>query len=172
MGDIHFFDADVDADALGKRKAAKEIDSFDLGALEAPLNEAAKRVNAVWISFVLLCAYIFIATFTVTPAMLFRDAPVKMPIFNAELPLKVYFVMAPVLVLALHAYLIVLTKGLTENIYAYGAALEQSVKIASSRRAMWARLDNSIIMRSISSQFRDARLVIAKFIIMPYLRSQ
>lgn len=156
MDDTPIASDEPDAEVCGKREASKEADPHDFGAAEEALNDAARRVNAVWLSFILLCVYIFIATYTVTPATLFRDAPVKMPIFNADLPLKVYFVMAPVLILALHFYLIVLTKGLSEKIDAYEDALKRSFKIASDRRALRARLDNSIIIRTLSSQHRDA----------------
>jgi hypothetical protein len=112
------------------------------------LNDAAKRVNAVSISFVLLCVYIFIATYTVTPAVLFREVPVKLPIFNADLPLKVYFLLAPVLILSLHAYLIVLAKGLAEKFDDYERDFRQSTILRSG-------LDNSIIMRAMSARYSD-----------------
>jgi uncharacterized protein YjbI with pentapeptide repeats len=125
------------------------------------MTSAAKRVNAIWITFILLCVYIFIATYSVTPAALFRGAPVKLPIFNADLPLRVYFVMAPVLILAVHAYLIVLTKGLAEKIAAYEDVLRQSSNMsarnAAGRKALRARLDNSIIIRVMSARYRDTR---------------
>jgi hypothetical protein len=62
-----------------------------LDAAEGAVNESAKRVNGLWISFVLMCVYVFIATLTITPVTLFREAPVKLPIFNVELPLLSYF---------------------------------------------------------------------------------
>jgi hypothetical protein len=149
MDDAADFDAGTDDNVSASRTTAEEIDPYDLSAAETALNEAAKRVNAACISFILLCVYIFIGTYTVTPAALFRDAPVKMPIFNAELPLKVYFVMAPVLILALHAYLIVLTKGLAEKIQAYEEALRRPERAAPELEALRARLDNSVNLRAM-----------------------
>src|SRR5450755_2916672 len=91
--------------------------------------------------------------------MLFRDSTVRLPIFNAELPLKIYFVMAPVLILTVHAYLIVLTRGLSEKIRVYEDILTRPsstpTKIAAGRRAVRARLDNSIITTAVSARFRD-----------------
>jgi uncharacterized protein YjbI with pentapeptide repeats len=150
-----------DADAGGKKEAPKEADPYDFGAVEEALNDAARRVNAIWISFIVLCVYVFIATFTVTPAALFRDAPVKLPIFNADLPLKVYFVMAPVLVLALHAYLIVLTQGLAEKIVAYEGVLSRSSIVGAwygaGRKTIRSRLDISIIVRAMSARNAEMR---------------
>jgi hypothetical protein len=157
MDELPISSTEPDAEGRAKSAAPRDADPHDFGAAEGALNDAAKRVNAVWLSFILLCVYIFIATFTVTPAALFRDAPVKLPIFNADLPLKVYFVMAPILVLALHAYLIVLTQGLAEKIEKYEDDLKRSVKIASDRKALRTRLDNSVVLRAMSEQYRDAR---------------
>jgi hypothetical protein len=148
-------------DGAGEQLMGTAPDPHDFGAAEQALNDAAKRVTAVWISFVLLCVYIFIATYTVTPAVLFRDAPVKLPIFNADLPLKVYFLLAPFLILTLHAYLIVLAKGLAEKIDAYEGVLKRSknmgARIATGRKDLRSRLDNSIIIRAMSARYRDNR---------------
>jgi hypothetical protein len=89
MDDTSALNAEID-DENGEQRTGTPPDPHDFGAAQQALNDAARGVNAVWISFVLLCVYIFIATYTVTPAVLFRDAPVKLPIFNADLPLKIY----------------------------------------------------------------------------------
>jgi hypothetical protein len=143
-------------DEAGEQRTGTDPDPLDFGAAQQALNDATKRVNAVWISFVLLCVYIFIATYTVTPAALFRDAPVKLPIFNADLPLKVYFLLAPFLILCLHAYLIVLAKDLAEKVNTYEDVLSQSANmsatIAAGRNVLHTRLENSIIIRAMSAR--------------------
>lgn len=158
MDDTTALSAETDDDA-GEQRTATEPDPHDFGAAQQALNDAAKRVNAVWISFVLLCVYIFIATYTVTPVVLFRDAPVKLPIFNADLPLKVYFLLAPFLILCLHAYLIVLAKDLAEKVNTYEYILSRSANmsatIAAGRKVLHARLENSIIIRAMSARYRD-----------------
>lgn len=142
-----------------RKEAPREPDPYDFSTIERAVNEAAKSANGVWIAFMSLCVYLFIATYGVTPAMLFRDSTVRLPIFNADLPLKIYFLMAPALILAVHAYLIVLTKGLSEKIQAYEDVLRQprsmAIKIAAGRRAVRARLDNSIISAAMSARYRD-----------------
>jgi len=160
MDDTTTLSAETEDEATAQTTAT-EPDPHDFGAAQQALNDAAKRVNAVWISFVLLCVYTFIATYTVTPAVLFRDAPVKLPIFNADLPLKVYFLLAPFLILCLHAYLIVLAKDLGEKIYTYEDVLSQaanlSATIAAGRDVLYTRLENSIIIRAMSARYRDTR---------------
>jgi hypothetical protein len=138
---------------------AAEPEPYDFSATEKALNEAASRVNGLWIVFISLCVYTFIATYTVTPAMLFREAAVKLPIFNADLPLMVYFVMAPVLILAAHAYLIVLTKGSSERIETYVDALRQSMTTTARRREVRARVNNAIITGNVSAPYGDTYAV-------------
>jgi hypothetical protein len=55
MDDIPIASAEPDAEVRGKRAASTEADPHDFGAAEEALNDAARRVNAVWISFILLC---------------------------------------------------------------------------------------------------------------------
>lgn len=147
-------------DIAKTRVALSEPDPYDFNAIEKAVNEAAKSVNGVWIAFVSLCAYIFIATYGVTPAMLFRESTVRLPIFNADLPLKVYFLLAPALILAVHTYLIVLTKGLSDKIQTFENVLRQpgsmALKITAGRRALRARLDNSIVSAAISARYLDS----------------
>jgi hypothetical protein len=47
-------------DEAGEQRTGTDPDPLDFGAAQQALNDATKRVNAVWISFVLLCVYIFI----------------------------------------------------------------------------------------------------------------
>jgi hypothetical protein len=163
MDDTSALNAEID-DENGEQRTGTPPDPHDFGAAQQALNDAARGVNAVWISFVLLCVYIFIATYTVTPAVLFRDAPVKLPIFNADLPLKIYFLLAPFLILCLHAYLIVLAKDLAEKVNTYEGVLSQSANlsasIAASRNVLHTRLENSIIIRAMSARYRDTRSLV------------
>ena len=152
MDDAADFDAGYNDDAESSRPAA---DPHDIVAAEATLNNAAKGVNVAWISFISFCMYFFITTYTVTPASLFRDSPVEMPIFKALLPLKVYFLMAPALILAFHAYLIVLTKGLAEGVAAYEDTLRRLEKSATDREVLRARLDNSVNLRALIAGHRE-----------------
>jgi uncharacterized protein YjbI with pentapeptide repeats len=124
---------------FGNQGRRDKAEGASLDELIPNENNAPKRVNHVWIGLILLCVYIFIATYTITPATLFRNATVKLPIFNADLPLKVYFVMAPILILAVHGYLVILTKNLCD---------------VTGERAVGARLDDSIIVGSMSTRHR------------------
>jgi hypothetical protein len=64
---------------------------------------------------------------------------VKLPIFNADLPLKLYFLMAPLLIVAVHSYLIIIAKNLS----------------AGGERVSGVRLDRAIILGSTNSPYGD-----------------
>jgi hypothetical protein len=64
--------------AEGGDKPVRAIASQDdFKAAEAALNEASKQATGIWIGFISLQVYIFIATFTLTAVVLFREAPVR-----------------------------------------------------------------------------------------------
>ena len=44
---------------------------FDFGAIEGAVNDAAKRVNAIWLALLFLMAYAFISTGKITHKDLF-----------------------------------------------------------------------------------------------------
>ena len=99
MSEVPNLGAETHIETQKTEETARQPAAYDFSATEKAINEAAARINALWIAFIFLCVYIFIATYTVTPSTLFREATVRLPIFNADLPLKVYFIMAPLFVL-------------------------------------------------------------------------
>ena len=148
--DSPLFDGEDESDAA---KAESHLD-----AAEDAVNEAAKRVNGVWISFVLMAVYFFISTLTVTPVILFKASPVKLPIFNVDLPLLTYFLVAPAMFLAMHAYLVVLVEGLANRVWFYEEAIGKSVGSRkwkhADREARRLRLENSVIVSAMGAGAR------------------
>jgi uncharacterized protein YjbI with pentapeptide repeats len=140
----------------GTNGAVKRADAGQFGAAEAELIEASKRVNRTWLAFLVQCVYIFIATYSITPATLFRDTAVRLPIFNADLPLKSYFIMTPILILATHAYLVVLTKGLFKKI-ADISRLSKSI----DADAVGALISHSIVLGTLRTKYRDTHGAVA-----------
>jgi uncharacterized protein YjbI with pentapeptide repeats len=126
---------------------------LDLDRVEAAVNEAAKRANAIWIAFLTLNVYIFVATFTITPLNLLRGVPVHLPIFNADLPVGAFFCIAPFLMLATYFYLVVQLQGLAEKVAAYEGLLSTLKRIKVDREWMRRRLDNSIFTRVFSEGY-------------------
>src|SRR3984893_19290957 len=101
-----------DGSGGGGGMSPKSADPLDFGAFEAAVNEAAKRLNAVWVTFILLMTYLFIATGKITHKDLFLETPVKLPVLGVDVPLLGYFIAAPVFILAVHFYFLIQLRGL------------------------------------------------------------
>ena len=136
--------SDDDSDGDGSKSPQSKI-PLDFGAIEAAVNEAAKRLNAVWVTFILLMTYLFIATGKITHKDLFLETPVKLPVLGVDVPLLGYFVVAPVFVLALHSYFLIQLRGLAAKFREYGAVLSEVPEPSRSHaERLRHRIDNSL----------------------------
>jgi uncharacterized protein YjbI with pentapeptide repeats len=89
----------------GKEKMppiAKKAD--DLEAIKQAVEGAAVVSGGLWLSYLFLMFYLAIAAGAVTHADLFVENPVKLPFLAVELPLKVFFFLAPILFVITHTY--------------------------------------------------------------------
>ena len=143
---------------FGEGVAGKQEDDApdpkNLGTLEASLNSAARGVNAAWIAFLSVMAYLLVATLTVTPKSILLAQPVRMPFLGAELPIPAYFVVAPLLVIAAHFYLASLLNGMAIRTREFETLLaDPATPIKSEdRAALRLRLDNSFFVRVLSER--------------------
>ncbi len=109
------------------------------------MNEATKRLNAVWVTFILLLTYLFIATGKITHKDLFLETPVKLPILNVDVPLLGYFIAAPVFVLAVHFYFLIQLRGLAAKFGEYDAVLSNLPDTEHGQvERLRHRIDNSL----------------------------
>ncbi len=76
----------------------------DLEAIKKTVEDAASVSGGLWLSYLLALFYLATATGAVTHTDLFLENPVKLPFFNLELPLKAFFVLAPLLFVVIHIY--------------------------------------------------------------------
>src|ERR1044072_3703549 len=88
-------------------KTEKKIDPYDVEALEKSLNASATRFSTIWVSFLLFCLYLVVAAANVAPRQLFLAERIKLPAFNIDLPLFGFFLLAPILFVILHAYVLI-----------------------------------------------------------------
>jgi hypothetical protein len=80
----------------------KPAPKTELEPFQTAVNEAAKNARGLWLSYVALLAYLFIAVGAVTHRDLLLENPVKLPVLNVELPLLGFFAVAPGLLLINH----------------------------------------------------------------------
>ena len=79
----------------------------DLEALKKTVKDAANVSGGLWLSYLFVLFYIGVAAGAVTHADLFLQRPVKLPFLVIELPLTVFFAIAPILFLITYAYALV-----------------------------------------------------------------
>src|ERR1700730_18443078 len=104
--------ADVSDDARGAR-ANKPVaidkgetpGAKEIAAQQASVNHASSRAGALWISFLTFAAYLTVTAGSVTHEMMLRDAPIKLPVLNVELPIFAFFVIVPFFFVLFHFYL-------------------------------------------------------------------
>jgi hypothetical protein len=106
----------------------KKLDASDPDALQASLNDSAARVSTIWVSYLLFALYLVIATGTATPRQLLLQEPLKLPVLNIDLPLYWFFVLAPLLFVLLHFYVLLQVLLLSRTAAAYNETLDEAIK--------------------------------------------
>jgi uncharacterized protein YjbI with pentapeptide repeats len=123
---------------------AANLDPYDVEALERALNDSAVRVSAIWVSFLLFGLYLIIAVGSVTQLQLFLNGPIKLPVLDVNLPVWGFFLLAPVLFVVFHCYLLIQVLLLRRTAEAYNEAVEHSILISSDGARIRQRLANTL----------------------------
>ena len=131
-------------------------DPKDLGELQKALNEAAGKASVLWTTFITFQLYLAIAFGSVTHRDLFLETPIKLPLLNVDLSLVGFFVVAPLLLLIFHFYLLLQLLGLASKAKDYNTLLVDGATAASDRRYLRQRLDVFPILQFLAGP-RDQR---------------
>jgi hypothetical protein len=83
-------------------------DTKKLDALLASLNGSAERFQTLWFSFLGLTLYLAIAALATTHRDLLLNNPQTLPILNIKVELLPFYVIAPLLYLVFHFYLLMM----------------------------------------------------------------
>jgi uncharacterized protein YjbI with pentapeptide repeats len=124
--------------------------SRDTGGVEpllAALNFAAQRVQAQWIALISLGAYLAITVLGTTHRMLLLEQPVKLPLFNIDLPLTSFYVIAPALFVVFHFYLLVQLLLLARTASEFNRTIFSSGMTAEAAESLRMRVDNSVFVQ-------------------------
>ena len=78
--------------------------AVDLDEIKKAVEDAAAVSGPLWISYLFALFYVALAAAGVTHTDLLLENPVELPFLSIKLPLKAFFVMAPILLLISHAY--------------------------------------------------------------------
>lgn len=99
----------------------------DLGVARKALDDAVSMTRGLWISFISLSAYLMVAVGSVTHVDLFLEKPLKLPLLLVDVPLVVFFWLAPLLYLIVHIYLLLNLKIMSDNVRAWTTRLETTL---------------------------------------------
>ena len=77
--------------------------AVDLDEIKKAVEDAAAVSGPLWISYLFALFYVALAAAGVTHTDLLLENPVELPFLSIKLPLKAFFVMAPILLLISHA---------------------------------------------------------------------
>ncbi|MBL8701271.1 MAG: pentapeptide repeat-containing protein [Alphaproteobacteria bacterium] len=109
------------------------------------INEASKRELANWFTFLTLGTYLAVAVGATTHRQLFLEQPVKLPLFNVDLPLAAFFVVAPALFVVLHFYVLLQLQMLTDRVRAAIASLAGPGDVDERLAQFGRRLDTFFV---------------------------
>jgi uncharacterized protein YjbI with pentapeptide repeats len=131
------------------------LDPTNVEALEKSVNDSAERVSTIWVSFLLFGLYLVIAAGGTTHRKLFLEEPVRLPALNIDLPLVGFFLIAPLLFVIFHAYVLVQVLLLARTAAAYDDAVERTFPLASDRARVRQRLANTLFAQIFAGSPRE-----------------
>ncbi len=111
------------------------------------VNEAAARVRGLWLGYIALLAYLFIAVGAVTHRDLLLENPVKLPVLNVELPLIGFFTVAPIFFLINHFFLLLQLKELGRRIREFNDEIDTTKLSDKARQRQRRTLDTFVIVQ-------------------------
>jgi hypothetical protein len=112
--------AQPELDVAAKLRA----DADDPDEVRKALDDAAGMSRNLWLAFLSFGTYLAVAVGSVKHVDLFRETPIKLPLLDVTLPLVAFFVVAPLLLLIFHAYLLLNLRLLVDNVLRYNRMME------------------------------------------------
>ena len=130
-------------------------DPFDVAALERSLNNSATRVSTIWVSYLLFALYLLIATGTATHRQLFLEEPLNLPVLDIDMPLFWFFVLAPILFVLFHLYVLLQVLLLGRTAAAYNEIVDKAVDSAPENALIRQRLANTLFAQIFAGSPRE-----------------
>jgi hypothetical protein len=129
-------------------------DTKEVEALAASLNHSAERVQTLWLSFISFALYLAIAAGTTTHRILFREDPLKLPVLNIDLPLIGFYVLAPIIFVVFHSYVLLNLVLLARTAKSFGDALTKVFPEGSAANEMFRmRIENTLFAQLLVGRY-------------------
>jgi hypothetical protein len=122
----------------------------DLGALQNAVVDAVGVGAGFWISYLFALFCFAIATLAVTHRDLLLETPVKLPFLNVELPLTTFFILGPLVVLFVHAYVLVHFVILAGRVSAFNAELQEQISSENAKPSLRRQLPSNIFVQFLA----------------------
>ena len=128
---------------------ASEPDTKKLDALLASLNGSAERFQTLWFSFLGLTLYLAITALATTHRMLLLGEPQTLPILNIKVELLPFYIIAPLLYLIFHFYLLMMLALLARTAAEFDKQLRSTLPGEPERERYRAQVGNSLFLQSL-----------------------
>jgi uncharacterized protein YjbI with pentapeptide repeats len=124
-----------------------EPDTKKLDALLASLNGSAERFQTLWFSFLGLTLYLAIAALATTHRNLLLGEPQVLPILNIKVELLPFYVIAPLLYLVFHFYLLMMLLLLARTAAEFDKQLRTTLPGEPERERYRAQVGNALFLQ-------------------------
>lgn len=130
----------------GIEPVAREPNTKNLDALLDSLNGSAERFQTLWFSFLGLTLYLAITALATTHRNLLLGEPQTLPILNIKVELLPFYVIAPLLYLVVHFYLLLMLLLLARTAAPFEHELQKALN-ADEREEYRARVENALFLQ-------------------------
>jgi uncharacterized protein YjbI with pentapeptide repeats len=127
------------------RKASSKTEGLD--ALLDSLNRSAARFQTLWFSFLGLTVYLAIAALTTTHRNLLLREAQTLPILNIKVPLLPFYIIAPLIYLVFHFYLLMMLALLARTAAEFDKQLRAALSVEAERERYRARVENALFLQ-------------------------
>jgi uncharacterized protein YjbI with pentapeptide repeats len=115
--------------------------------------DAAGVGAGLWLSYLFLFFYLFIAAAAVTHRDFLFESPVKLPFLGVELPLLGFFVLGPLLFLVLHAYVLLHFAMFADKVGVFHSELQAQINDESTRTRLRRQLPSNIFVQYLAGPY-------------------
>ncbi len=124
-----------------------EPDAKNLDALLDSLNRSAERFQTLWLSFLGLTLYLVIAALATTHRNLLLGESQILPILNIKVELLPFYIIAPLLYLVVHFYVLMMLVLLARTAAEFDKLLRTRLLDEADRERYRARVENALFLQ-------------------------
>jgi uncharacterized protein YjbI with pentapeptide repeats len=122
----------------------------NLDTLRDAVVDAAAVSAGLWLSYLFVLFYLAIAVGGITHRDLFLVNPVKLPFLSIELPLVVFYALAPALFLIVHAYVLLHFVQFAEKLGVFDTELRVQISDSDIRARLHRQLPSNIFVQLLA----------------------